>query len=394
MNDTIVVTTSETRTPSRVVRRADFGGRQLWWEIAGPEEALPGPLIRHDLAATSLAFFAMHQGASLRIDGPVSRSLLQNLEDFVACWSMWRPDIYQRIEITAAEELDDYLEDDHTRTRAVAAFSGGVDGSFTLLRHVRKDVGRRTRDLIAGVLIHGMDIALENTSAFEVAKTTAQASLSSLSVPLAVVRTNWKEFAVDWEMEFGTAISSALRNWQGSAATGLLGSDEDYASLVLPWGGNPLSYSMLSTPNFTVVYDGGEYTRTDKVEYLSQWDEGLRSLRVCWAGPKTGHNCGACEKCLRTKLNFMAVGAELPPSLSGAPSIRQIVGIRARNSVQVSYLNEIILVASQRGINAQWVLALRGAMIKNRLMNRLRHLVILRALWRPLKSAMKALAGR
>lgn len=388
--ETIVARLSETRQAGRVTRRADFAGRSIWWEIEGPDETLPAPLALHDVAATALVNFAMSQGAALRVDGPVSRSLLENLEDFVASWALWRPDLYRRVDVSAAEEVAQDHAPEAARPLAVAAFSGGVDGSFTLLRHVRGDAGRRSRRVAAAVMIHGMDIPLDKPEAFEVARRAAAASLASLGVALATVRTNWKrEFPVNWEMEFGAGISSVLRHWQETAATGLLGSGEDYSRLVIPWGGNPISIAMLGSNRFRLTYDGGEYTRTEKVGYLTGWKEGVEGLRICWAGPMTGRNCGVCEKCLRTKLNFLAVGAELPPSLPGRPTARQVLGIGARNAVQVALLQEIADVASRRGVNDPWTRWLRLAIAKNRLLNRARA----SALLRPVRARLKAPAA-
>jgi hypothetical protein len=53
---------------------------------------------------------------------------------------------------------------------------------------------------------------------------------------------------------------------------------------------------------------------------LASWPTALAALRVCPAGPRNGGNCGRCEKCLRTRLELLAVGVEetaaLGPSLT------------------------------------------------------------------------------
>jgi hypothetical protein len=50
---------------------------------------------------------------------------------------------------------------------------------------------------------------------------------------------------------------------------------------------------------------------------IARWPEGLAALRVCYLIDLPGGgavNCGECEKCVRTKLELLAVGA-----LEGAP---------------------------------------------------------------------------
>lgn len=354
-------------------REATFGSRSVWWEVsdvAAPE------LVRHDMAATAFIHRAMHHRQNLHIDGPVSASLLEALEDYTALWPIWRPGYYHRVSVTAAEELPD--EAPATR-KAVAAFSGGVDASFTLWRHVSKSAGRRTREIAMAALIHGFDIPLEG-GAIENAERTARAMLDSVGVPLAIVRTNWQtDVCLDWEMEFGAGLSSALRIWQGEVSSALLGSDEDYGHLVAPWGSHPISNPMLSSSDFRVVYDAGEFTRSEKVAGMRDWPAGLQNLRVCWQGPRTGKNCGVCEKCIRTKLNFLAVGIPLPDSLPGTPTAEQIRGLRLDKAIQVQYLLEILEMAKARGLSDPWMNSVQDLIRRTRVRHQLREVPFLKA---------------
>lgn len=386
----LVVRLSETRGEGRIIRTATFGDRQVWWEITGHNASLPAPLRVHDVAATALVFYAMNRRVDLHIDGPVTFSLLKNMEDLIACWHAWRPDLYSKISITAAQEVADPDLPAEASGRAVAAFSGGLDASFTAWRHVTHSAGRRSYALLAGVLIQGFDIGLEANAAFATTVSTAADSLRSIGVPMVTMRTNWREVAcVNWEMEFGNGVASCLRNWQGSASAGLVGSDEDYARLVLPWGGNPITYTMLSSRDFQIVYDGGEFTRTEKAEQILDWPVGLRNLRVCWEGPLTGRNCGHCEKCLRTKLNFMALGAPLPESLAGRPSDADIQNMRASNHAQLVLLDEIVEIAEKRGIQETWVRALKIAIAKNRMRNAMPVKETIKRVLRPILGPLK-----
>lgn len=367
----LIVQLHEQRIDGRVTRIATFGDQQVWWELVGQNESLPPPLVAHDMAATALVFVAMHRGQDMHIDGPVTFSLLKNLEDLIACWIAWRPDLYRHINVSATSELaDDAIRLPQT-SQAVAAFSGGLDASFTAWRHVTGKAGRRSYHLLAGVLIQGFDIALNADAAFAITTASAADSLQSINVPMVTLKTNWRDVAcVNWEMEFGNGVATCLRNWQGSAHAGLVGSDEDYTRLVLPWGGNPITYAMLSSRDFQIVYDGGEFARTEKAERILDWEAGLRNLRVCWEGPLTGRNCGRCEKCLRTKLNFMAVGAQLPESLAGRPSDAQIRALRAGNHAQLVLLDEIVQIAEKLKIKDPWVAALKLTIRKNRFLNK------------------------
>ena len=366
MKEVISVKLTEARRDGCLIREAAFGGKKVWWRITGPSESLPRKLTRHDMAATGLVFYAMNQRADLYIDGPVSRSLLENLEDFVASWATWCPQFYKRINVIAAEEICDEGPAPPAVGCAVAAFSGGVDSSFTIWRHINHAVGRRSRNVIAGILIQGMDIPLTNETAFTTAMGSASDTLGSIGVPLVALRTNWRsEVCVNWAMEFGTGVSTCLRNWQDMADTGLLGSDFDYLRQILPWGGNPITYHMLSACGFSVVYDGAEFCRTEKVEQILNWPAALENLRVCWEEPITGRNCGVCEKCIRTKLNFMALGAQPSASLSEPPTLTQIFRLRVAGKSEIALLAEIINMARIRGVGGLWVNTLRASLAKN-----------------------------
>jgi hypothetical protein len=72
----------------------------------------------------------------------------------------------------------------------------------------------------------------------------------------------------------------------------------------------------------------------------------------------TGRNCGRCEKCIRTKLNFMAAG-KAPVCFDRPPTLSEIVGLRVRNPVQLGYLTDILQTAINNGISDAWIKALQ-----------------------------------
>ena len=390
----ITVTLTEERSDGLVRRVARTSDKEIWWDIKGANEILPPPLDLHDMAATCFIFHAMNKGEDLYIAGPVSRSLLENLEDLVASWVNYCPHLYKSIRIFSNEEVSDKSRTApaHAKHQAIAAFSGGLDATFTAWRHHNGRVGRKTRKILTGALIQGFDIPLEKMEAFEISVASATNTLQSIGLPLATVQTNWRsQVCVNWEMEFGSGVATCLMNWQGSVDTALIGSDMDYRRLVYPWGGSPMTYGQFSNDGFKVEYDGGEFARSEKAEGISGWATGLSNLRVCWAGPITGKNCGVCEKCIRTKMNFLAVGAPLPPTLSGMPSLTAIFRLRTSNEQQIALLNDILEIATQRNIKGPWVRALKFALFKNKLVLRVPMVRFMRNRWREIKYGMKVL---
>jgi len=366
LEDVDLIRAKSTRSGSRydVTARCPDITRSFFYEIDG--DVIPPEVERQDFVALALVFLAMRRHWDLHIDGRVSRQLLINLDELMAAWHMWMPAAYTPIRITASEEVDDVATADRS---AVCAFSGGVDATFALIRHWQAS-GRSHCPLVAAVLVHGFDIHVEQQAGFAMARQNAEAMVGAIGVPLAVVRTNWRQaVSEDWEQDFGAGLAACLSLFSSVASIGLLGSDEDYAHFVLPWGSNPITNHLLSSGSFRLITEGGGFTRTQKVAEISKVPAVAERLRVCWQGPQTGRNCGVCEKCMRTKLNFLAVGGEIPLGLGEAPSVKDILGILARNKVQVSYLVDIAEHARRTGVSKGTRAALQVTLLKNRAIN-------------------------
>lgn len=101
---------------------------------------------------------------------------------------------------------------------------------------------------------------------------------------------------------------------QNEHTDGLIASSEPYSSLLLPWGSNPITDRLMSSDSFSIVHDAAAVTRNQKVRAISTWKEATRSIRVCWQGEHMDRNCGRCEKCIRTILNFRVMGLGLKVS--------------------------------------------------------------------------------
>jgi hypothetical protein len=321
-------------------------------------------LSRLDSVAIALVHRAMAERRDLVLHGPVSRRLLENLEEFQMAWASWKPEAYRPVEIRAErEEADQPAE---LGQPAIAAFSGGVDASFTVWRHHKGAPGRYHRRLGAAVLVQGFDIPLGAQGMFAVACDGARAMLDELGVPLLVLKTNLQQFLPHWEMNFGAGVAACLHQFAEEYAFGLIASDEPYSQLVLPWGSNPITTPLLSSRSFEIVYDGTGYTRTERAMHLAGWEGAMRHLRVCWEGPRTGRNCCRCEKCIRTILNFRAAGVPKPAAFEQDVTDEQIRGMRLRNPAQYKLLKEILDFARARGGAAPWLAALEDALRANR----------------------------
>lgn len=332
-----------------------FGDTEIFYEFDG--DVRPPPVANLDFAVIAVIFRAMKQGTDLHVRGPVSKVLLRNIEELQNVWSCWKPKAYSPIAVTVEKEVDN--SGVRVERKGVFAYSGGVDGSFALLQHMYGEAGRRAVKPVTAVLIHGFEIPLDKSDAFALAARNARAVLGKLGVPLSTVRTNWRrQVCSDWEAEFGACLASSLHQFSSVAPVGVIAADEDYSHLEFPWGSNPITNPMLSGADFEILTEGGRYTRTDRVKFLSNTPDVAASLRVCWEGVMTGRNCGRCEKCIRTKLNFMAAGKP-PVCFDRPPTLSEIVGLRVRNPIQLGYLTDILQTAINNGISDSWTKALQ-----------------------------------
>jgi hypothetical protein len=326
----------------------------LWFESAAYIGA-PGDW-HMDCAAIGLIFLSMLQNRTHVLHGTLSSSLAENLEEFQLAWARWCPDRYTVVDIHP-DAWDDTSS--ASTTLAICAFSGGVDGSFTAWRHISKAPGRHHKDIRAGLLIQGFDIPLAADEAFATALESASAMLEGMTCQVIPMRTNLTDFLPDWTMNFGAGVAACLHSCAPLYGCGLMGSDEAYDQLVIPWGSNPITTPLLSSSRFRVLYDGTGYTRTERSMHIANWPGAMKHLRVCWEGPLTGRNCCACEKCIRTILNFRAAGVPRPEAFERDVSDDQIRGMNIQNEAQLLLLKEIHTFAQGRNVDASWMRALK-----------------------------------
>jgi hypothetical protein len=218
-------------------------------------------------------------------------------------------------------------------TNAIMAFSGGLDSTFALHAHKHGSLGRRGLNIEAAVLVQGFDMPLDNAAAFDVARTHVQAILESYGVRLNIVRTNWqKPFSIKWGMTHVLGIAAVLHQFHLAFGKGVIADDVAYDSQVTPWSSNAITNQMLGCGAFPIRTAGAAWGRTEKAAAVAANPAVLRHLRVCYERPELGENCGECEKCLRTKLNFYASGIPLVPTLGRPITVEDVRAMIPRHA--------------------------------------------------------------
>lgn len=348
---------------SATIEQPDRTRQHLWYRVPHEWSSLLSASCDPFVVATILT--TMNQSTDLVVHGEVSPSLLQNLADFQAAWSCWRPRQYKPIEITAEVEQEQLGA--KSSDSAIATFSGGVDSCFTVFRHRTGLVGKHPRNLKAGLMVHGFDIPLEQNQVFDRAVAKSKTILTSLGMELIPIATNFRQIIkLNWEDVFGTAAASSLMLLQGGYTVGLIASASPYQSMLFPWGSNPVTDPLLSSNAFQLVHDGAGFTRQQKIREIANWPEALQNLRVCWQGEQLDRNCGRCEKCIRTILCFRVVGITNPSCFEQQVTDEQILGMKGIKGSQLAQLEKILQDAKAAQISDSWVKALERCIQQNR----------------------------
>lgn len=295
-------------------REVRSGGRlpNFFFEIQPRGNAVAPEFSGGDFALIAALPLAMHEKIDIRTNFEVDSQLLDGLDHYQEVWHSWRPDLFRKkVSIVPAAE---YVRSPtgHRPPRTVAAFSAGVDSTFTMTRHARGEAGRAIRDVRTAVMIHGFDMPLDASSGFDALMRAGLATCDELGVPLVTVKTNWRQTLRDWEMMFGVGLAAVLHQFSAAHDLALVATEESYANSFPIWGNSFWTDRFFSSSAFKIESDGGAYDRIERIKYLKDYSRLIPNLRVCWAGPRTGENCGVCPKCTLAKLAFCAADIAEP----------------------------------------------------------------------------------
>jgi hypothetical protein len=332
----------------------------VFYEVSG--ETAPPPPDNFDGILCATVLHAMGQRRKIRLHGPATSELLRNLNEFQLAWRRWRPDVYQTVEIEADSVIIPRPRDE----RSLSAFSGGVDSTFTLLRNnPQGPIPRYAVDTL--VLVHGFDVALANSDALQELVDRTEPVRALAKARLLIVRTNSKELGLQsWTDSCGAQLAACLHLFSADFSHALIGGSDAYDELWLPWGTNPITDHLLSGGRMAIVHDGAAFCRTEKVAFLADVPAALRSLKVCWEGKDQGRNCGVCEKCVRTQINFLAVGRADAPCFDRFVDPRRIRDLPIVSELALAELRSIVQYGERHRIDEAWFHALRRRVQKGR----------------------------
>lgn len=374
---------NDTLVAEATIEAPDFGRKSLWYRlpVEYKQDINQGS---DDPYLLAMLFPAMRHNTDIFVHGEVSPSLLDNLQEFQSIWHLWHPELYTAIDIQSEVEI----EQPKANTSAVlAAFSGGVDSSFMVWRHKTGRCLKNKCDIQAGLMFHGFEIPLDRKEDFKRAALKAEKLLNSLGlgIPLITISSNIAGFWKDWQdLSYGfmASVVSGMTLLKNGYSEGIVANGINYRNLSFPNTTSILTDVLLSSNSFRIIYDGSAFSRNEKIRALANWPEAQQYLRVCTSSADFYRNCGKCEKCLRTILNFRAVGAQLPPCFEQDVSNMQIIKIYVSHPEILSFHQDILREAALNKINDPWVIALQLSILINNIGLRAKNIPWVRSLYR------------
>ncbi len=344
-----------------------------------------------------LAPLAASLGEPLHLSASVDQTLLDNIREVVRIWCAW----YPHLRIVPIEAPIRNPPGDVDAGHAAAFFSGGVDSFFTVLRHADQHGTPTSHDIRDLLFIHGFDIPLDNTAAFERVRHSLAGAASRLGKRLVTVATNLREtrFAtLDWEqLTHGAALAGVALALGSGYRRVLIPSSAGYRDLRF-WGSHPLTDPLFSTSTTQIVHDGPAFMRAEKTEYVAQFDVVMDTLRVCWRS-EAGDNCGACNNCYRTMLTLEVLDAlDRSATFDAAKlDLRKAAKIYCPNTWDVrqfGYVRDLALRRGREDIARAVEQSLRGSARLTRLLRLFDGWAKRRLLWRATNTLRRrALAG-
>jgi hypothetical protein len=203
--------------------------------------------------------------------------------------------------------------------KAALFLSGGVDSLFTLYRNREAFPPAHPASFRRAIFVRELvfpDSARQVRSADldRRALDTVSTIAADAGLAVSVVRTNLGLALDDYDDHgkyWGGSFLAAIAHAYPTVLTEIAIAASHDMSRLSPWGTDPILDPAFSTSALAIRHDGAETTRFEKVRAISRHELALENLVVCGEGPLAGpwKNCGACERCVRTRLALLASGA-------------------------------------------------------------------------------------
>ena len=365
------VTVERTRKSDHAYRldirleRDDGDCRTVFFDVESPMPVEPPTL--DDPALLVAVFPALAHGGALHVDGEVSARLVRNVHELQAIWVRARPDRYRPFRVTANRVVAAVRR--AAGRGALMPLSGGLDSMTTLYRHTdpERPLGAATVDIECCLFLPGFSPRARRSDEYRAAADRVRRIAARKGLPVIVAETNFGD-QVRWLPDpNGTLLGAALNCFADRFSVGLIGGTTEHLNWDYPYHASTAAFDpLLSSGGMEIRDDGVELIRDEKAAALSHYPEALEDLVVCFEQPGFAGNCCRCEKCIRTMINFLAVGEPIPPSFPH-PIDPKRVGKRLVTHVRQSQVRTTLRIARSMGVRHPILRRLRRKYLRRRL---------------------------
>ncbi len=308
---------------------------------------------RNDFAAWFFLPVAMRSGCNIHIEGSGSEATSRNARRMSEIWEAWFPKHFSAVDVTF-EDVPSTTDAPHSvNDENLCFYSGGVDSTYTILK--RHQEGKRQSLLT----VHGMDYKTDNESQFLDMLEKTEPFARMVSEERLIVKTD--AYGTYRKYKTNMFNDGHLTHIFVLAGVGFLHSERfneltvaadyrlDQQFTVHPYGSNLATNFLFNDGSCSLITDSSDISRSDKLPLLATSDVALNSLTFCIDASKKPHNCGLCDKCIRTKLSFLVSTGSIPEIFTdmNIPS-NWPASIKEKRGSQV-FLIEIIMRAKHSG---------------------------------------------
>jgi 7-cyano-7-deazaguanine synthase in queuosine biosynthesis len=259
----------------------------------------------------------MKLGEDLEVTGTISQTAVSAFHKAQEELLIAHPHLKKISLLFEGDLQEDIVKPDRT---VGSFFSGGLDSTYT---------AETIRDIQTLVGIWGFDISLKREDHWKLSKDLLEKYSQATGKELILVKTNIRELSnglLSWGADYhGTALSGvakALSNHLKKAYISATHTEETKR-----WGQFP-SLSRAFSTDTQELEEHGAVVRTEKAFALADKPE-TTLLRVCYRNKTDLANCGVCQKCIRTRIEFSLVKAKYRPiGLEKKPTFIELLKVK------------------------------------------------------------------
>jgi hypothetical protein len=281
----------------------------LWFSF--PEEYETCVSNRSDGFVTGVLRMAMYFNESLEVRGSVSPLLAYNLEECQRIYHRWLPDTLNLIDVNYQDLRAPSLEQE--KGAVGLSFSGGVDSTFSLLKHLPQNQTIPQIRVTHLLFNQGFNRADFDEASYQAALEKFQSLAKRLNLEVISANTNVRDLSepwVEWRVVCHSSLIGTPLILSNLFSVFIVSANYSYAEIYKPFSNSSLVDQLFSTETMKFIHHGATYNRMQKVAVIGPWEEAQKHLRVCLnhEGNYGVYNCSYCEKCVITMIMLKISG--------------------------------------------------------------------------------------